>query len=62
VFRFALVSTDGESLGPVAYAGSDFKPDDVIPHGKGRSLRVVNVIELDADDQVRVPVVELAEE
>ena len=28
MFRFALIRTDGEALGPVAFARSDFKPGD----------------------------------
>jgi hypothetical protein len=61
MFRFALVDAENaESLGTVAFARPDFKPGDVIPQGKGRSLRVVNVIEPEADDQLPVPVVELA--
>jgi hypothetical protein len=60
VFRFALVSTDGDAIGPGAFARSDFKPGDVIPQGSGRSPRGVNVIEPEREDQLRVIVVELA--
>jgi hypothetical protein len=61
VFRFALVSVDGEeALGPVAFARSDFNPGDTIPQGPGRSLHVVQVIEPERDDQLRVLIVELA--
>ena len=59
--RFALVDFENaESLGTVAFAGRDFNPGDVIPQGKGRSLRVVNVIEPETDDQLPVLVVEVA--
>jgi len=50
MFRFALVSSDGESLGPVAFARGDWKPGDVIPQGPGRSLRVTAVIDPEPDD------------
>jgi hypothetical protein len=62
LFRFALVDFENaESLGTVAFVRRDFNPGDVIPQGKGRSLRVVNVIEPEADDQLPVLVVERAE-
>jgi hypothetical protein len=47
LFRFALISSDGEALGPVAFARGDWKPGDIIPQGPGRNLRVVNAIEPD---------------
>jgi hypothetical protein len=48
LFRFALVDAENvESLGVVAFARSDFKPGDTIPQGADRSLRVVQVIELE---------------
>ena len=47
VFRFALITTDGDALGPVAFVRSDFKPGDVIPQGQGHSLRVTAVVEPD---------------
>jgi len=60
LFRYALVTTDGDALGTVAFARSDLRPGDVIPHGPERSLRVVNVIEPERDDQLPVLVVEPA--
>jgi hypothetical protein len=61
VFRFALVTTDGDSLGPVAFARSDFNEGDVIPQGPGRSLRVTAVVEPDRAGELPVLVVELAD-
>jgi hypothetical protein len=61
VFRFALITTDGDALGPVAFARPDFQPGDVIPQGPGRSLRVVNVVFPDRDDELPLLVVERAE-
>jgi hypothetical protein len=61
VFRFALITTDGDALGPVAFARSDFKPGDVIPQGRGASLRVVNVVEPDRDGELPLLVVDLAD-
>ena len=61
MFRFALVTTDGDALGPVAFARSDFKPGDVIPQGRGRSLRVTAVVEPDREDELLLLVVELAD-
>jgi hypothetical protein len=59
--RFApLDFENAESLGTVAFARRDFNPGDVIPQGKGRSLRIVNVIEPERDDQLPVLVVEVA--
>jgi len=58
VFRFALVDAENaESLGVVAFARRDFKPGDTIPQGPGRTLRVVNVIDPEDDDQLPVLVV-----
>jgi hypothetical protein len=61
VFRFALVSTDGDALGPVAFACQDFKPGDTIPQGRGASLRVVRVIEPENDGELPLLVVERVE-
>lgn len=62
MFRFGLVdAANAESLGVVVFARPDFKPGDVIPQGPGRSLRVMQVLEPDRDDQLRVLVVELVE-
>lgn len=61
VFRFALVDVDSaESLGVVAFAVPRFDPGDVIPQGPGRSLRVVQVLEPEREDQLPVLVVERA--
>ena len=51
MFRFALISADGEALGPVAFARGDWKPGDLIPQGLGRSLRVTAVVELDNEQR-----------
>jgi hypothetical protein len=59
--RFALITRDGETLGPVAFARSDFKPGDLIPQGRGASLRVVNVIEAESEDEYPLLVVEPVE-
>jgi hypothetical protein len=64
VYRFARVSTEGDALGPVAFARGDWKPGDIIPQGPGRSLRVTAVIDPEPDDPPdRIPllVVEPAE-
>jgi len=59
MFRFTLVDADkAESLGIVAFARPDFNVGDVIPQGAGRSLRVVNVIEAEKEDELPVLVVE----
>jgi len=42
--HFALISTDGDSLGLVAFARGDWLPGDVIPHG-GAGLLVLDVVE-----------------
>jgi hypothetical protein len=60
VFRFALITTDGEALGPVAFARPDFKPGDIIPQGRA-SLRVVKVVPVEGDDELPLLVVEPAE-
>jgi hypothetical protein len=60
MFRFALVSVDGESLGRLALRRRDFKPGDLIPSGVGRWLRVVDVIERDREGRLSVLVVEVA--
>jgi hypothetical protein len=61
VFRFALISTDGDALGPVAFVRSDWKPGDVIPQGRA-SLRVVQVIDPEEAHQLPVLVVERQEQ
>ena len=38
MFSFALVTTDGEALGVLAYAKGDWRPADIIPQGSA-SLR-----------------------
>jgi hypothetical protein len=58
VFRFALISTDGDALGAVAFARGDFEPGDVIPQGPGRSLRVTAVVEPEQDGELPLLVVE----
>ena len=40
MFSFALVSLDGDCLGPVTFA-RDFKEGDLIPQSVDMSLRVV---------------------
>jgi hypothetical protein len=61
VFRFALVSDDGDSLGAVAFARRDFKPGNTIPQGAAENLRVVQVLDPEADGQLPVLVVEPAD-
>jgi hypothetical protein len=61
VFRFALITVDGEALGPVAFARPDFNEGDIIPQAKGRNLRVTAVIEPDRAGELPVLVVELAD-
>lgn len=46
---------------PRGFSAPDWTPDDVIPQGEGRCLRVVNVLESDREDRLPVLVVELAE-
>lgn len=60
MFHFALVSTDGEALGPVAFSRGDWKPGDVIPQGRGRMLRVTAVVEAERDGELPLLVVEPA--
>ena len=60
MFRFLLVSADGDLLGLASFARRDFKPGDVIPSGIGRRLRVVDVIEPEREGEFPVLVVELA--
>jgi len=57
---FALVTTHGEAVGPVAFMRPDFKPGDTIPQGKGRSLQVTAVIEADRAGELPMLVVEPA--
>jgi hypothetical protein len=61
VFRFRLITTNGEALGPVAFVRPDFKPGDTIPQAKGRNLRVTAVIEPDRAGELPVLVVELGD-
>jgi hypothetical protein len=35
--RYALVTADGDALGPVAFVRRDFKPGDIIPHANGQA-------------------------
>ena len=59
LFRFALVDAENaESLGVVAFMRPDFKPGDTIRQGPRRTLRVVNVVEPETDDQLPLLVVE----
>jgi hypothetical protein len=59
LFPYALVTTDGDALGPVVFA-EELEPGDVIPLGPGRAMRVVNVIPADHDDEYPLLYVELA--
>jgi len=60
VFRFAFVDhTNAESVGVVAFARSDFKIGEVIPQGRGRSLRVVQVLDPETEKHLPILVVEL---
>jgi hypothetical protein len=61
MFRFALVSTEGEALGEVAFARGDWRPGDVIPQGPGRNLRVTAVVEPEQEGDLPLLVVESAE-
>lgn len=53
-----MVTTDGESLGIVAFAVPDMKPGHVIPQGPGRSLRVITVIDPEIENDLPILVVE----
>ena len=62
VFRFALINAaDGDALGQVAFARADVKPGEVIPQGRGRNLRVVNVVAPERDGELPLLVVEVTE-
>ena len=56
--RFAVVTVEGEELGPFAFARGDFNPGDVIPRGRGQSLEVVSVVPTDGEDRLPLLVVE----
>jgi hypothetical protein len=58
---YALITTDGDALGPVAFVRRDFKPGDVIPQESGRSVRVTAVVERDREGELPLLVVELDE-
>jgi hypothetical protein len=58
VFRFALLSTEGDSLGTVAFARGDWNPRAVIPQGVSSSLRVVHVVQPERDGELPLLVVE----
>ena len=60
MFRYALISSDGEALGPVRFARRDFNPGDLIPQGLA-SPRAVNVVEADEPDELPLLMVESAE-
>lgn len=60
MFRFALISTEGDALGPVAFARGDWKAGDVIQQGRGRSLRVTAVVAPEVDGELPLLVVEPA--
>ena len=57
--RFALITRDGETLGPVVFA-EELEPGDVIPVGPGHDQRVLNVIPADSDEELPLLYVELA--
>lgn len=56
--RFALITSDGEALGPVAFARGDWQAGDTIPQGKGRILRVTAVVAPERDGDLPLLVVE----
>jgi len=58
VFPFALISTDGDGLGPVVFA-EELQPGDVIPIAPIRHQRVLNVIPADAEDEYPLLYVDL---
>jgi hypothetical protein len=60
VFRYALVTTDGEALGEVAFAVPSWQAGDVIPQGAAGDLRVVQVLEPERQGRLPVLVVEPA--
>jgi hypothetical protein len=50
--HFQLVTTDGEALGPVELAGSDWPVGRVVELSDGRSVRVVRWLESDDDPEL----------
>ena len=58
MYRFALITTDGEALGTVAFIRNTFTAGDLIPQARGRNLRVTAVIPPDRDDELPLLVVE----
>ena len=62
MFRFALINAaDGDALGQVAFARAEVKPGEMIPQGRGRNLRVVNVVAPERDGELPLLIVELTE-
>ena len=57
MFRYALVTTDGDALGEVAFAVSSWNAGDLIPQGSAGNLRVVQVLAPEREDQLPVLVV-----
>ena len=58
MFTYALITADGEALGPVVFAES-LRVGQVITNGDDRCVRVVNVIEADRDGDLPLLVVEV---
>ena len=58
--HFALVTVDGETLGPIELARPDWPRGSVIYRGAGENLRVVDTIESDDVEKFSVLVVEPA--
>ncbi len=56
--HFALLTTDGESLGPIELGRPDWPPGTVICRGDGDNLRVIEWIESVASEKFTVLVVE----
>ena len=61
MFRYALVTTDGDALGEVAFAVSSWNPSDLIPEGSAGNLRVVQVLAPEREDQLPILAVEKAQ-
>jgi hypothetical protein len=58
VFRFTVMTAEGEELGLYAFARPDFEPGDVIPErGERRSLEVLSVVPSDGEDRLPLLVV-----
>jgi len=57
--RYALITTDGDALGQVAFVRRNFQPGDLIPQDKGQLVRVVHVIEPDEPYELPLLCVEL---